>query len=180
MATLSKHVNLNVAGHRERIQFTITDLKNGHDLLLDMPWLQDHNPAVDWATRQLILTCGGKCFIVEGEQLRRLQHQDKTPKVHIVSAVQFLWDCKSSATEAMLFLIREKRGPATQSAGQPNSARLRDLLHKYQVILVDGLPPGLPPKRAVDHRIELVDETVRPPHRPCYRMSLPELEESKR
>lgn len=47
LAQISKVVNLNVGGHRERIQFTITNLKDGHELLLGMPWLQDHNPAVD-------------------------------------------------------------------------------------------------------------------------------------
>lgn len=40
--------------------------------------------------------------------------------------------------------------------------------------------PRASPRRAVDHKIELLDETARPPHRPCYRMSPPELEESRR
>lgn len=46
--------------------------------------------------------------------------------------------------------------------------------------MAEELPAGLPPKREVDHRIELTEGSHDPPHRPCYRMSPLELQESRR
>ena len=50
------------------------------------------------------------------------------------------------------------------------------LVEEYRDVFPDELPRGLPPTRAVDHRIELTDATP-PIHRGLYRMSPAELDE---
>lgn len=87
-ARLSTFVNLNLASHRERIQFVVTPLKNGHDLLLGMSWLQGHNPAVDWETKQLTLQCAGERYIIQGNRLQRIRAKVR-PKIQMVSLVKF-------------------------------------------------------------------------------------------
>jgi hypothetical protein len=51
-----------------------------------------------------------------------------------------------------------------------------ELLAEFQDVMPDQLPAGLPPKREVDHKIELLPGT-RPPSRPTYHMSASELTE---
>ena len=59
------------------------------------------------------------------------------------------------------------------------SAAISQLLSEYQDVFPDDLPHGLPPARAIDHKIELQPGTS-PPNRPVYRMSQSELQEVKR
>ena len=56
----------------------------------------------------------------------------------------------------------------------PTSLKL--MLVSFQDVFPQSLPAGLPPERAVDHKIELEPEAI-PPSRPTYRLSHKELEE---
>ena len=55
----------------------------------------------------------------------------------------------------------------------------RRLLSAFGDVFPDELPPGLPPKREVDHRIELFPG-ANPPSRPTFRLSATELAELKK
>jgi RNase H-like domain found in reverse transcriptase/Reverse transcriptase (RNA-dependent DNA polymerase)/Integrase zinc binding domain/Chromo (CHRromatin Organisation MOdifier) domain/Retroviral aspartyl protease len=44
-------VELNIAGHRERISLDITNIR--YDIILGMAWLERHNPEIDWKARVL-------------------------------------------------------------------------------------------------------------------------------
>jgi hypothetical protein len=68
--------------------------------------------------------------------------------------------------------------PTDGPAGLPEDipSDLRDLLRSYRDVFPTALPAGLPPRRAVDHAIEL-EPGAPPPSRPTYRMSFLELEE---
>ena len=50
---------------------------------------------------------------------------------------------------------------------------------QYADVFPDELPPGLPPSRDIDHRIELVPGST-PPNRPTFRLSATELVELKK
>ena len=54
----------------------------------------------------------------------------------------------------------------------------RRLVQEFKDVFPNELPPGLPPSRDVDHRIELIPGS-QPQSRPTYRMSAKELEELK-
>ena len=60
----------------------------------------------------------------------------------------------------------------------PYPKEVKDILVEYSDVFPKELPAGLPPKRAVDHRIELLPGTE-PPHRAPYRMSTQALDELK-
>ena len=66
------------------------------------------------------------------------------------------------------------------SAPDPNLDPVRHrVLAPYADVFPDDLPPGLPPSREIDHRIELVPGAT-PPSRPTYRLSAAELTELKK
>ena len=53
------------------------------------------------------------------------------------------------------------------------------LLHRFEDVLPEDLPKGLPPSRATDHRIDLVPNAVPPSHR-IFRMNPAEDKELKK
>ena len=74
-------------------------------------------------------------------------------------------------------------GNATSSSSSSEFHRLDSArnraLKPYRDVFPDELPPGLPPSREVDHRIELVPGSS-PPSRPTFRLSATELAELKK
>ncbi|MCW2743449.1 MAG: uncharacterized protein JWR45_3871 [Blastococcus sp.] len=70
-------------------------------------------------------------------------------------------------------------GAMEAEAQQNPSGAALDLLREYKDVFPDQLPRGLPPRRDVDHAIELVPGAT-PPSRPAYRLSNTELDELKK
>ena len=73
----------------------------------------------------------------------------------------------------MTRLVDEDSEP-TESPTEPAWVR-----KEYGDIFLDGLPPGLPPKRAVDHQIPLI-QGLPPPFKGIFRLSQQELHELKK
>ena len=61
----------------------------------------------------------------------------------------------------------------------PADVSAQQLLKEYHDVFPDQLPPGLPPSRDIDHRIELMTGST-PPSRPTFRMSAAETDELKK
>ena len=68
---------------------------------------------------------------------------------------------------------------AIQSSVDPLTQARREMLAEFKDVFPEKLPDGLPPERAIDHKIELVPGST-PPSRPTIRLSTPELAELKR
>ena len=61
----------------------------------------------------------------------------------------------------------------------PVPKQVLELLENNRDVFPDDLPPGLPPKREVDHRIEIIPGS-RPPAKAPYRLNVRELAELKK
>ncbi|KAL0449467.1 UNVERIFIED_CONTAM: Retrovirus-related Pol polyprotein from transposon.6 [Sesamum latifolium] len=92
-----------------------------------------------------------------------------------LSAMQFEKGCKRSEPSYLCTL----RFDEIEKASGPIPGVIKKLLKEFEDVMPDELPRKLPPKRAVDHEIELVPGT-KPPARAPYRMSQPELVELKK
>ena len=68
---------------------------------------------------------------------------------------------------------------ALASSESELAAVRRSTLTAFRDVFPEELPPGLPPSREVDHRIELVPGST-PPSRPTFRLSATELVELKK
>ncbi|KAL0361382.1 UNVERIFIED_CONTAM: Retrovirus-related Pol polyprotein from transposon [Sesamum radiatum] len=66
-----------------------------------------------------------------------------------------------------------------EEASGPIPGVIKKLLKEFEDVMPDELPRKLPPKRAVDHEIELVPGT-KPPARAAYRMTQPKLVELRK
>ncbi|KAE8736351.1 cytochrome P450 78A7-like [Hibiscus syriacus] len=95
-------------------------------------------------------------------------------RAKVLSAIQFSKAVRKEEPSFLAVLVCEE--PATTKK-VPDV--VRHVLAEFQDVMPAELPKKLPPKREVDHKIELVPN-VEPPARAPYRMAPPELEEMRR
>ena len=53
--TESGYIHMAVMGHNKRINFDVTPLGR-YDVVLGIPWLRNHNPAIDWKNERIEFT----------------------------------------------------------------------------------------------------------------------------
>ncbi|XP_019056669.1 PREDICTED: uncharacterized protein LOC109116182 [Tarenaya hassleriana] len=96
-----------------------------------------------------------------------------------LTAMQFKRGVKNS--ESYLATVRElNQGDETDKPDQPTiPAEVRRVLNEFSDVMPEELPKRLPPRRGIDHAIELIPG-AKPPAMPPYRMAPPELAELKR
>ncbi|KAL0404466.1 UNVERIFIED_CONTAM: hypothetical protein Sradi_2087400 [Sesamum radiatum] len=92
-----------------------------------------------------------------------------------LSAMQFEKEYKQSEP----FYLCTFHFDEIEKAWGPIPSKIKKLLKEFEDVMADKLPWKLPPKRAVDHEIELVPGT-KPPAKAPYRMSQPELVELRK
>ena len=49
---------------QERLHFDVADLQ-GYDAILGKPWLDKHNPAIDWKSTWMTVSRNGKTFVMQ-------------------------------------------------------------------------------------------------------------------
>ena len=75
-------VNIYFKGHAERVRMDICDLEKT-EMILGMPWLQAHNPEIDWEKREVKMTrcppiCGQYMSKKEmGPEIKRRRQEKK-------------------------------------------------------------------------------------------------------
>lgn len=98
----------------------------------------------------------------------------KQKRVKLVSALQIRDSARKGAVTHLATLIEnENVGEA------PVPKAITDLLTEFSDVMPPQLPRALPPRRAIDHQIELVPG-ARPPAKAPYRMAPVELEELRK
>lgn len=157
---------LRLQGYQTTIEPIVADISDYH-VILGRPWLNAANPDIDWTSNLITVKQGHRQFHLEalGEE---------EPKIQFLNAMQFERQLAQNE-ELCLLLLREP----SEEKGNHLSPQATALVQSYPDIFPNELPKGLPPRRNVDHRIEL-EQGHSPPCRPPYRLSQPELEELKR
>ena len=164
-----------------------------YDVLLGMPWLRQHNPTIDWSLGTIQL---------QGHTLKALD--SRAP----ANADEFAGCCRVGEEDEILYsiddqidwLIRQNQWVsghpdlvtvlvrpsdetpcatvATDTPPEELHPLAVSLLEQFRHVFAEP-PAGLPPSRAVDHRI-VVQPGHAPPSRPTRRMSADDLQELKR
>jgi hypothetical protein len=98
----------------------------------------------------------------------------KLKRVKLVSALQIRDSVRKGAVTYLAAIIEnENVGEA------PIMKAITDFLTEFSDVMPPQLPRALPPRRAIDHQIELVPG-ARPPAKAPYRMAPVELEELRK
>ena len=150
----------------------------GCDMILGKPWLTDVNPVIDWKSNTVKVSHHGQVHVLHSWQPPNMQQEDD---MHLLSYLQLKRAVRKG--DPLFWAVLR---PASEANGNEEASDLDMTLipAQAQYLLKDFAdvfqtpPPGLPPKRAVDHKIELVPG-AEPPSRPTYKMSYKELDELK-
>ncbi|KAL5569179.1 hypothetical protein UlMin_025754 [Ulmus minor] len=96
------------------------------------------------------------------------------PEKKLLSALQFKKGLKRKEPSFIAVAAMFEEG-----GDEPIPLGIKVVLRGYADIMPDQLPKSLPPRRAVDHEIELLPGS-KPPAKSPYRMAPPELEELRK
>ncbi|MDB5910707.1 MAG: hypothetical protein JWP34_4821, partial [Massilia sp.] len=74
-------IHLRIGHHYEWVNLFITKLSQKNPIILGVPWLQEHNPTIDWETSALTFgsKCEGHCFAPDLPTLLRRAPRVATP-----------------------------------------------------------------------------------------------------
>ena len=152
---------LRIGNYQEDLSLKVAPLPH-HDIILGKPWLERWNPTVDWRKNTIDISMNGKTYLLQPPTPET--HRSKTQHL---SAIQVRRSIKRK-DQWFLAFVNEVSIDKTAEPEHP-------ILKEFADVFPDHLPKELPPKRSVDHRIELSDD--KPPQiQLIYRMSPKELE----
>jgi hypothetical protein len=162
-----------------------------YDAILGRQWLSEHNPCIDWRTGQVDLSSSVVDSSICGVEVNAIEQQhpvSSSINVSVASRRQFSNVARQPGAE--LFLLYVQSESESESVSGVSAVEvltlesatavpgMTQLLNEYKDVFPDNLP-GLPPRRDVDHRIEL-EPGSRPTCRAPYRMAPEELAEVKK
>ncbi|KAJ9508991.1 hypothetical protein QJQ45_001437 [Haematococcus lacustris] len=142
---------------------------HGFEIILGKPWLADINPRIDWKHNIMTFQHAGKKHTLRAPPAPRDPDLDK----YTISMAGLRVAVR---TKQPMFMVSIT--PADQPAENHQVMDCTPVLKEFTSVFPEDLPSGLPPARAVDHRIDL-EPNKRPPVRSTYAMSTLELAELK-
>jgi hypothetical protein len=174
----AKQLQLRLGTHCETIDLTVMPIHHhDFDLVLGMPWLTRVNPQIDWAQRTLTIAAepvtgqpSTTLRLINSKELKRCVAQSQVEYIFVLRhADRVSSDSKHCSSE----------DASSAAETEKVLAESRAVLAEYADRFPPDLPKQLPPRREVDHRIELIPGST-PPCLATYRMSPTELDELKR
>ena len=146
-------INLKYNDRTEQLCLVVAPIN--HDVILGKPWLEKHNPTINWITHKLTI-------------------QSSKDTTEPLSALQ--WKRLMSRNDQTMHLaVITEVGKTKKLPVDPNC---RTLLAEYTDVFPEDLPAELPPRRTIDHKIDLTPDSE-PPSKPTYRLSRLEMDELK-
>ncbi|XP_068639476.1 uncharacterized protein [Aristolochia californica] len=106
--------------------------------------------------------------------ISELDNKDVTKKDLMLSVLQLKKGLKQGRSTYIAFICAIE-----QVEVMPTPQEIQVVLHEYRDVMPEQLPARLPPRRGVDHRIELEPGARKPVQAP-YRMEPKELDELRR
>ncbi|TYK28653.1 reverse transcriptase [Cucumis melo var. makuwa] len=136
------------------------------DVVLGMEFLLEH---------QVIPMPLAKCLVITGPTPSVVQTDLRQPDgLKMISAMQLKKGLSRDEPTFMAIPLN-----SSENSGETVSKEIVRVLEKYRDVMPDSLPKSLPPRRMIDHEIELVPG-AKPPAKNAYRMAPPELAELRK
>ena len=170
----TRTLKVTFGGFSEEQHFTVHPLPR-YDAILGKPWLTRNNPCINFRTNEVQLD--GEPFIAKLPSANPPTADRPTVESMFISGRQARHALRSGAEGFLAWVTaandENRFVPQLQGSEQQD---IQNLLKRYQDLFPDELPNEFPPKRPVDHEIQ-IEDGARPPSRPAYRMPKPEMDE---
>ena len=167
---------LPIVGVSKGVPFKIGDWKGELDLV--MVRMDDFNVVLGMEfllEHKVIPMPLAKCLVITDRNPTVIRASIKQPgNLRMISAIQLK---RGLAREEPTFMAIPLMEEATTE--ETVLEEIKEVINSYVDIMPESLPQTLPPRRGIDHEIELLPG-VKPPAKNAYRMAPPELAELRK
>ncbi|KAA0063712.1 uncharacterized protein E6C27_scaffold329G002350 [Cucumis melo var. makuwa] len=162
---LVKRTMIRLGGWSGLVNFVVVKMDD-FDVVLGMEFLLEH---------QVIPMPLAKCFVITGPTPSVVQTDLRQPDgLKMISAMQLKKGLSRDEPTFMAIPLN-----SSENIGEKVPKEIMRVLEKYRDVMPDSLPKSLPPRRMIDHEIELV-LAAKPPAKNAYCMATPELAELRK
>ena len=175
-----------------RDNFYVLPNLGGVDMILSIAYLRRHCVTLEPGAKRLLFPVRGQEPVVVTEL--SVDNKDKLSSIHTIQWIfglttsKSLWKDYRKGADILQFQLYEQESEETSEVPEvggavgseeaklrvgTNLAQLQKILKEYKDVFRDKLPSGLPPRRDVDHKIELEPGSA-PMAKAPYRMNLSE------
>jgi hypothetical protein len=162
-ATETDSLELDAGGVKSTCKALVIDI-TAYDCIVGRPWLDKHNPHINWRKNRLMIAKNGMKYDLEA---RKHPCVGKGKHVKLLSAKQLCRMVKGKSKTILVTLQAIERNSAPRN--ETLSKRWESLLENFKMVFPDE-QPGHPPKRSVELGIN-VEEGAEPLSKPAYRLS---------
>lgn len=169
-------LSLRFPQHREEVVLDVVPMAS-HDVVLGTPWLEKHNPQIDWVRRVLKFE---RCGCIANIEPARLQSEsaDEERLTHEIGSQPITTPQKASSGSTDTGLAQP--GQQVRTTGGSNAPpEIPKEFQRWKRLFQEeeGLA-ALPKHQPWDHRIN-IEPGKKPPWGPLYALSAKELEEQR-
>lgn len=179
-------VSISMGIHSEKTDFDVLPLE-GYDVILGQPWLRKRGALINCKKNRVIFDHHGRTLTLKPDASPECNaaHQRRNNGEEIFISVHQLDRLVRAGHQLFAAFVKSPGNPdpsptvatISQDPGNPSlHPKAKIVFYEFADVFPEDLPPGLPPSRGVDHKIEL-EPGQTPPFRPIYRLSYKELQE---
>src|SRR5258706_10547607 len=159
-------IPVSIGRHHETVTFQVTTLGQ-HPMILGLPWLKKHNPEIEWSTHQVMFKsqyCQEQCL--EESPIVKAPREESAIQqfVRTMPVTPHREQRKlqlSSITTSKSASLAAEAARANKQPTDPRTIVPREYHNLLQLFPVkEATEP--PPRRGIDHRIELLPNETQP------------------
>ncbi|XP_074288809.1 uncharacterized protein LOC141613964 [Silene latifolia] len=163
-------ISLQLGPYKDEILCDVIPMNACH-ILLGRPWQYDRKVEHDGRSNVYVVSKGKAKYHLK--PLSPTKYNKPIAKDSLFLDANEAEEVVARGEPAYLLVVREVKKM------ESNDARIRELLVEFGDVFPDELPDGLPPKRGIEHQIDLLPGAALP-NKPAYRCNPEEAKELQR
>jgi hypothetical protein len=169
----TKGVPLQLGNWRGKVDLLVSPL-GGMDYILGMEFITQNNVLIEGHNRLVRIPSKSGIMRVKAHELPCVGG----PTIHFMVGKAFERECVGGFGMMCVMQVLDEYEPKEATKLVTSAKCIKQVLEEFPDVMPDELPEDLPPRRRVDHAIEVI-LGVEPPAKAPYRMSHEELKELK-
>ncbi len=169
----AKEVPLQIGNWRGRVDLLVSTL-GGMDCILGMEFITQNNVLIEGHNRLVRIPSKNGIVQVKAHELPCVGG----PTIHFMVGKAWEKECVGGFGMMCVMRVLDEYEPKEATKSVTSAKCIKQILEKFLDVMPEKLPENLPPRRRVDHVIEVMPG-VAPPAKAPYRMSHEELKELK-